>query len=261
MCAYINIKVYLSSGGVSLILTAHQPAYLPWLGFFHKIAISDTFILLDEVQFEKNSFINRNKIKTPNGSLWLTIPIHKTDYMNKSILKLEIDNSIDWSKKHWNNLLANYKKAPFFHEHSDFFLSIYEKKWIYLTDIITPILDYLLKELKIQTKIIKQSELKTTEKKQQLIIELCKKTNSDKFVFGTLGRNYAVEDTFNDKGIQIYFQQYKHPIYTQRFGQFMPYMSILDLLFNVGSDAAYQIIMKDNINKNDLQEIFASKKI
>lgn len=94
-----------------MILSAHQPAYLPWLGYFHKIAISDVFVILDEVQFEKNSFINRNKIKTSNGSVWMSVPINIDGHMNKTIRDMEISNKFNWRKKHWKSIYLNYKKA------------------------------------------------------------------------------------------------------------------------------------------------------
>ena len=96
------------------IATAHQPAYLPWLGYFHKISLSDEFILLDSVQFEKNSFTNRNKIKVSNGEAWLTIPVEMKGHINRNINEMVIDEKFDWRKKHWNSLLMNYKKSPYF---------------------------------------------------------------------------------------------------------------------------------------------------
>lgn len=242
-----------------MILTAHQPAYLPWLGFFHKIILSDIYVILDEVQFEKSSFINRNKIKTPEGSQWLTVPVSMAGYRTKSILEMEINNSENWSLNHWNGLYRNYKKTPYFHLYSDFFEATYKKKWTNLTDLLIYTMEFFLKELHIETKVIKQSQLHTKEKKQDLIIEICKKLNADKFVFGALGRNYAQEQTFKNNGIQIYFQDYQHPAYNQQWGEFMPYMSIVDLLFNLGPENALEIIMKNNIDKKTLENLLNSK--
>lgn len=244
-----------------MILTAHQPAYLPWLGFFHKIILSDTYVILDEVQFEKSSFINRNKIKTPEGYQWLTVPVSMTGYRTKSILEMEINNSENWNLKHWNGLYRNYKKTPYFHLYSDFFEATYKKKWTNLNDLLIYTMEFFLKELHVETKVIKQSQLHTKEKKQDLIIEICKKLNADKFVFGALGRNYAQEQTFKSNGIQIYFQDYQHPAYKQQWGEFMPYMSIVDLLFNLGPEKALEIIMKDNIDKQTLKAMLNSKQL
>jgi hypothetical protein len=243
-----------TNGGIILILTAHQPAYIPWLGFFHKIAISDTYVVLDKVQFEKNSFINRNKIKTPNGTQWLTVPVCKSGYTNKCILDIEINECDNWERRHWLNLYSSYKRAPFFYRYADFFEAIYKRKWHYLIDLLIPTMEFFFKEMNIKTEIIRQSELQTQQKKQELIIEMCKKLNADSFVFGALGKNYAEEENFKREGIDIYFQDYQHPTYKQQWGGFEPYLSILDLLFNVGGDNALDIIMENNIDKKYLED-------
>jgi hypothetical protein len=242
-----------------LILTAHQPAYLPWLGFFHKIILSDTYVILDEVQFEKSSFINRNKIKTPEGSQWLTVPVFTAGYRSKTILDMEINNTEDWKISHWNGLYRNYKKAPYFHLYSDFFNETYKQQWTNLTDLLIYTMEFFFKEMKINTKVIRQSELYTKNKKQDLIIELCKKLNADKFVFGALGRNYAQEEIFKNNGIQIYFQDYQHPSYKQQWGEFISHLSIVDLLFNLGAENALDIIMMDNIDKKSLETLLNNK--
>lgn len=238
-----------------MILTAHQPAYLPWLGLFHKIALSDVYIFMDTVQFEKNSFINRNKIKTPDGIKWITVPVSLSGYTKKNICDMEISSNNNWERNHWLNLYSSYKRAPFFSVYADFFEELYKQKWTNLVDLSMYMLKFFLSELNIKTKVIKQSELDTKEKKQELIIEMCKKLDADIFVFGALGKDYAKEEDFNNKKIQIYFQDYKHPSYTQLWGKFEPYLSIVDLLFNKGSSRAFEIIMEDNINKEDLHKL------
>lgn len=242
-----------------MILTAHQPAYLPWLGFFHKIILSDTYVILDEVQFEKSSFINRNKIKTPEGSQWLTVPVFTTGYRSKTISDMEINNTETWKISHWNGLYRNYIKAPYFHLYSDFFNETYKQQWTNLTDLLIYTMEFFFKELKINTKVIRQSELHTENKKQDLIIELCKKLNADKFVFGALGRNYAQEKNFENNRIQIYFQDYQHPAYKQQWREFIPCLSIVDLLFNLGAENALDIIMMDNIDKKALETMLNNK--
>lgn len=238
-----------------MIVTGHQPAYLPWLGLFHKIALSDIYVLLDEVQFEKNSFINRNKIKTPNGPQLLTVPLSKSGYRDKPVKDLEINNTDNWGKNHLERISQNYKKAPFFDGYADFFESVYNQKWTNLIDLVIYMLEFFLKELKINTRVIKQSELHTLGKKQDLVLEMCKKLNADIFVFGALGRDYADENVFRNNGIKIYFQDYIHPSYPQQWGEFVPYMSIIDLLFNVGPEKASTLIMENNIQRKDLETI------
>jgi hypothetical protein len=225
-----------------MMLTAHQPAYLPWLGYFQKMMLSNEFIILDAVQFEKNSFINRNKIKTSNGSAWMTVPILTKGYKEKTISDMRINNTVKWRKKHWLTLLNNYKKAPFFPQYCDFFEDMYSKKWDTLVDLVTYSNQFFIKELDIKTNFIKLSDLGIESKKQDLIIDLCKERRYNSFLFGSQGKEYVEKDKFDNEKIETYFQSYKHPIYRQQWGEFIPYLSIVDLLFNEGSEKSIQLI-------------------
>ena len=234
-----------------MVLTAHQPVYLPWLGLFHKIAISDAFCYFDDVQYLKKDWNNRNKIKTPNGAIWLTVPVLTKNYREKPIRQIEINNSINWRKKHWKSIYLSYKKASYFNQYADFFEDVYNKEWRYLTEINEYMLKWFLKELGIKVKYYKASELNFKGYKSGLIFDMCKKIGADIYIFGTLGKDYAKEENFNKKGIKIYFQDYKHPVYQQLYGEFIPYMSIVDLLFNCGNKSL-EILMQNNIIKQDL---------
>lgn len=239
-----------------MILTAHQPAYLPWLGLIHKIAISDVYVYLDSVQFEKNSFTNRNKIKTAAGPIWLTVPVLLKDHTKKTIKELEIDNSKDWCASHWKSIYFNYKKAPYFNKYADFFEDTYKKDWSSLAELGDYMLRWFLKELGVNVRYYKASELNVNEHKSELILEMCKKLDSNLYIFGALGKDYAKEEDFNKEGVNIYFQDYKHPEYPQLWGKdFLPYMGVLDLLFNCG-DKSLKIIMDKNITKEELIKKF-----
>lgn len=240
----------------AVILSAHQPACLPWLGYFHKIALSDKFIILDNVQFEKNSFINRNKIKTAQGVIWLTVPVLISGHIQKTISGIEINNRTDWRKKHWKSIYFNYKKAPYFQRYVDFFESLYKKEWTKLYNLIEYMLFFFIKELGIKTVFYKQTNLQLQSKKQELILDLCKQLKANVFIFGALGKNYADVDAFRRNGINVYFQDYRHPIYPQLWGDFISHLSIIDLLFNVGKERALEIIMEGNVTKSELERIF-----
>jgi hypothetical protein len=229
-----------------MILSAHQPAYLPWLGYLHKIATCDVFVILDDVQFEKNSYTNRNKIKTPNGELWLTVPIQSKGHLEKPIRLLEIDNQSNWQDKHWKTILQSYKKAPFYKESISWLEEIYANKWTNFVELTNRMTKEILKRVGIKTKLIQQSELNCQRKKQELILELCEKTGADTYISGTLGQNYIEPASFENKGIRIMFQEYRHPVYTQLYGEFIPYMSCLDLLMNVGEKRALDVIFDEN---------------
>jgi len=235
-----------------VILTAHQPAYLPWLGFFHKIALSDVFVLLDNLQFEKNSFINRNKIKTANGEAWLTIPLEQKGNLGESIINMKICQKNNWAIKHYKSIYSSYRRAGFFDEYISFFENYYNNDSDNLIDFLKTQFNYLLSTLNIGTKVFLLSELPVEGKKQELILNLCKYFDADKFIFGKLGADYANKKYFKSYNVEIYFQDYIHPIYQQLWGDFIPFMSVIDLLFNEGKNKAFDIIMKNNITKDKL---------
>ena len=235
-----------------MILTAHQPAYLPWLGFFHKMAISDIFIILDDVQYQKNYFTNRNKIKTAQGETWLTVPVLTSGHLDKTIREMQINSNTKWRKKHWKTIEINYRKAPFFEQYRDYFEALYKKKWINLFNLLDENIKFFVKELGINAKIYLQSEFEFKETKQELILEMCNYFDSDVFVFGKDGKLYADINYFKDNNRNIYFQDYKHPTYPQLYNEFISNLSIIDLLFNVGPKKAMEFIMRENDTKNDL---------
>lgn len=241
-----------------MILTSHQPTYLPWLGLFHKIAVSDAYIYLDNVQFEKNSFINRNKIKTINGPIWLTVPVLLKNHFRKTIKEIEIDNSKNWRKSHWRSMFLNYKKTPFFDKYSDFFEDMYKKGWNYLTDLNEYMLKWFLEELGVKIEYYRASELNLCGHKSDLVVDMCKKLRANLYIFGALGRDYAKEEDFARENIKIYFQDYKHPIYSQVHNDFLFSMSIIDLLFSCGNKSL-QILMEGNITKKELINKFNLK--
>jgi hypothetical protein len=242
-----------------MILTAHQPAYLPWLGYYHKVALADVFAILDSVQYEKNSYINRNRIKTSNGETWLTIPVEMKGHLERTIRDVRIDSQPNWRKKHWNSLLLNYRKAACFNRYADFFEHYYRMETCSLSEFIEISGAFLLKELNIAPRILKLSEMAIESKKQELIIDLCKTTGANVFVFGPLGRNYATADMFEKNGISIYFQEYSHPSYAQLWGDFAQYMSIVDPLFNLGAERTRELIFEGNISKKELEVTLGGK--
>jgi len=227
-----------------MIVSINQPAYLPWLGYFERIASSDLHIVLDHVQFEKNSMTNRNKVRTLHDWTWLSIPVSsKGKFGNLAINSLATANHSNWQKKHWNTLKGSYAKAPFFKEYSRFLEDLYNKDWELIAPLIEEITKFLLKELEIDTRIINSSSLSPTETKSELILELCKNVGASTYLSGALGKNYLDIQQFERNGIKVKFQDYQHPTYNQIHEGFLPYMSTVDLLFNEGVNSR-NIIMK-----------------
>lgn len=216
-------------------ISIHQPVYLPWLGFFKKIISSDIFVFLDDVQYEKNGWQNRNKIRTNDGEIWVTVPVNSK---SKTLLKdITIDNSSNWAKKHSKSISHNYSKAKFFDKHWNDFERIYQKKIDRLIDLNLEIIKLLMKKLKIQTKTILASELKISEQGSQRILEICKALGADSYLSGSVGKDYLKLNDFTDNSINVNFQNFKHPIYNQVFEPFHPNMSAIDLLYNEGEQS------------------------
>lgn len=222
----------------------HQPQFMPWLGYFEKMDRCDVFVFLDNVQYKKNEFQNRNKIKTSQGWQWLTVPVkYKFPQM---INEVQIDNAIDWRKKHLHALETNYRKTAYFGKYMPLFTDFYRKDWQTLSQINIASVMLLKNILGIDTKIMISSEMHGLRDEPNLrLIDICKKLNCDTYLAGKDGRNYMNLDLFKDAGIKVEFQEFKHPAYPQLFGEFEYFMSAVDLIFNCGNESL-EIIRKEN---------------
>ncbi len=234
-----------------MILTAHQPVYLPWLGLFHKIALADKFVFFNQVQYLPKDWMNRNKIKTATGEIWLTVPVLRKGYRDMKTSQIEINNDVDWKRKHLKSILLNYKKAPYFERYSKFFEETYSKNWRYLDDLNEHMLKWFLEQLGIKILFLKASDYEFEGIKSDLVLNMCKQFGADLYIFGELGKDYAKVDDFIDHDTRIIFQEYKHPVYPQMFGDFIPNLSVIDLLFNCGPNSL-DIIMSNNMTRNEL---------
>ena len=235
-----------------MIVSAHQPAYNPWLGFIHKILISDIFVVMDDVQFEKNSFINRNKILQNNHEVMLTIPIKTKDYKDRTLKEMEISDH-RWKIKHLKSIEQAYKKSKNFESILEKLKPIYEIQSDFLIDYTNAYLNFIVEYLMLDTQIIFASDLNITSKKLDYVCELTKKVDGKVFVFGSQGKNYADVDYLNERNIIPYFQSYQHPIYQQDSEQFHPYIGVIDLLFNEDPSIVKSVIVKHNITKNEIR--------
>ena len=223
------------------VVAIHQPEYLPWLGFFKKMMNAELFVFLDDVQFRKKSWQNRNRIRINDGTTLLSIPVHTHSY--PKINEVTIDNEKNWSIRHKKSILYNYARAPYFDEIKDFIESIFEKKFQYLLDLNTEIIKFIMNELEIKSKIVFSSELEISKKGSDRVIDICKAVGADHYITGTFWAesNLRVEE-FKKSNIDIEFQKFQHPIYKQIHGEFIPEMSIIDLLFNEGRKEAKKIL-------------------
>jgi len=224
-----------------MIISVHQPQYIPWLGYFHKILKSDAFVFLDRVQYKPAEFQNRNKIRTQDGWMWLSVPVLSQAGTRQIIADVRIDNSSSWQKDHLKSLEVWLGKSRFFKEHLDFLKGLYSKNWLGLSELNVEIISYILKYLDIKTPVYFESDLDIKSAKTDRIIDICKKLKADTYLSGIGGRDYLEEDKFKQSGIKLEYQDFNHPVYSQQFmkdkDDFLPFMSVIDLLFNEGAES------------------------
>lgn len=221
-----------------------QPTYLPWMGYFEFINSSDIFVVFDHVQFEKQSWQQRNRIKTSHGVVWLTMPVTKAPYTTR-ICDMKIANDQKSPlKKHWRIITEAYKKAPYFEKYSPLFDKIYSEKYVLLRDLNVKIIKLMCDILGIKKEFIFSSELNLNDEnmgKTEKIVNLCKKMGITDFYEAGGGKGLFDESLLRKEGISISFQDFKHPEYPQLWGEFVPYLSAIDLIFNQG-DKSLSII-------------------
>lgn len=217
-----------------MIVSIHQPQYLPWLGYFDKMDRADAFCYLDNVQFKKNEWQNRNRIKNSKDWQWITLPVSYR--FPQKINEVEINNKVNWKRKHVQALITNYSKTPFFENYINLIGNINQKEHKYFSSLAININENIRRELGITTKTIKASEINLkNEHPTARLVEICKKLGANTYLAGQDGKNYMDMDIFKHEGIRVIFQNFNHPVYPQVFGEFISHLSILDLLFNCGS--------------------------
>jgi hypothetical protein len=221
-----------------MILSAHQPAYLPWLGYLDKIARADVFVYLDTVQFEKNSYINRNRIKTPQGVQWLTIPVKIKGHLSTTLRDTESDASQPWRARHAKAIALNYSRAAHYPECLAKFERLNMDLPTNLAELCWRQLRFWLQEFGITTRVVRSSELPAFGSKSELILQLCGHFGAERYISGALGRDYLTETDFNDANITVEYQHYRTPAYPQLWGDFVPDLSVVDYWMNCGPDAS-----------------------
>jgi hypothetical protein len=226
------------------VVSIRQPGYLPYMGFFKKIQSCDIFVFLDDVQFEKNDWDNRNKIKTSEGVMWLTVPVvHK---FGQKLNEIKIANNGNWKDKHRKAIKLNYQKSRFFENYWSEIDDILAKEWDTLIDLNFILINYFSSKMGINTKTIRSSELKIKNSGSERLLEICKNVSADTYLSGELGKNYLDEEIFRQSKINIIYEKFQHPIYTQLGNIFQSNMSIMDLLFNEGEKS--KTILENSTN-------------
>jgi len=212
-----------------------QSNYIPWKGYFDLISNVDEFILYDEMQYTRRDWRNRNKIKTPQGLQWLTVPVKsKGNYLQK-IYEIEIDGQ-SWSENHWKSLVQNYKNAPYFLEIKAWLGPIYnDMTFTHISNLNRYLIDAICSYLKIQTKITSSLEYSLIDGKTERLVDLCRQANGSHYVSGPSAKKYINQEFFTNYSIALcWFDYDNYQVYPQLWGNFIHEVTILDLLFNCG---------------------------
>lgn len=223
---------------LNMILSANQPYFCPFPGFFCKAALSDVFVILDKVQFPRGTtWITRNRFKNDKGALWITVPVWKKGLGLQTINEVRICHERDWARKHLSSLKNAYARAPFFADHLDFLKGVFSEKFENLIDLNLSITMHLMKALGIDTKTLLLSELGITATGTRRLIEVCRRLGSSHYLAQGAARKYLDEKLFRQAGIEITFFTPPSIIYPQLWGDFIGNLSAFDLAFNCGPKA------------------------
>lgn len=217
-----------------------QPSYIPWRGYFHQIQKADLFIFYDDVQYDKHGWRNRNRIKTFQGSQWLTIPVHSKGVVDQNIPinQVKISWSTDWNEKHWRAIQQAYHKAPYFHQFAPLLEEFFLRKPEFLADFTIETTITLARQLGIdKTQFLRSSQLNVSGLKTDRLIQILKIVGGTHYISGPSARDYIETDKFDAAGISLEYINYLYPEYPQLYPPFDQNVSIVDLLFMTGPNA------------------------
>lgn len=215
-----------------------QSNYIPWKGYFDLINSVDEFILFDDMQYTRRDWRNRNKIKTANGLIWLTIPVQVKGKYYQKIKDTEISD-VDWQEDHWKSITCNYNRSKYFQDYKDIFESLYlnyQEK--HLSQINYQFIVNICKILGISTKISWSMDYTITEGKTERLVSLCKQAEATEYISGPAAKEYIDDDLFKQENIKLSYVDYSgYPEYHQLFPPFEHGVSVVDLIFNEGKNA------------------------
>jgi WbqC-like protein family len=229
--------IWSLNAAVETIAAIHQPNYIPWLGYFFKIAHADKFVFLDNVVYPDTGFVNRNSIKTPSGSAWLTIPVIRRGRRGQLIGEVENDNTQRWAERHLTTLQCNYARAPYFKET----LALLEPHYRVvagnrrsLTEFNIGVICSIATYLGVSTQFIRASELNVSGQKTDLLLDICRAIGASTYLAGTGAKSYQEDAKFEENGITPVYSPFSQQSYPQLFGEFVGNLSVVDVLMNCG---------------------------
>lgn len=219
-----------------------QPTYLPWSGYFGLMQEVDLFIFLDNVQFSRRSWQQRNQIKSPSGPIWLTVPVQKKGKRDQLISEIEIDSSTVFNTSHQKSIQACYSKTEYFKKYSPDLFDLYKNPGTLLADLNINIISYIKDSLGINTRIMRASELPVSGIKDELLASICSQVGATEYLSPPGSYEYLKDSAaFKRSKIPVIYLKYAHPVYYQMHSEFFPYMSCIDMLFNCSEESAPMI--------------------
>lgn len=234
-------------------LVVLQPGYLPWLGFFDQMRRADVFVYYDDVQFDKNGWRNRNRVKSPAGQYhWLTVPVIQSGRSEQRIDEVEIDNRAAWPRKHLGTIAQFYGAAPHRRRYLPQLEELLTRPWESLVELDIATTALLCEWLGLACSPIRSSELDVSGDPTGRLVGLCRHFGADRYLSGSSGRDYLDVPAFEHEGVDVVWQDYHHPEYPQLHGEFLPYLSVLDLLLNCG-EQSLEIIAQRERGENGAQ--------
>jgi hypothetical protein len=230
-----------------------QPSYLPWLGYFDQLYKSDVFVLYDDVQYDKHGWRNRNRIKTDKGPRLLTVPVLTHGQGLPTNRNARIDTRQPWARKQLQALRVNYAKAPAFGEVFDGLELVLRRPWTHLLDLNRAVLETLCRLLGLTRPILLSSELDIPGQRTERLIAICQALGADRYLTGDAASDYLDETQFAANDIRVEYHHYRHPVYAQLHGEFVPYLSVVDLLMNHGRESLGVLVDRDAHTAEELR--------
>lgn len=219
-------------------LVVLQPSFLPWLGHLDQYAWADVFVMYDDTQFDKNGWRNRNRILTSNGVAWITVPV-KTKGLNKPLnTEVPINNQTRWQKKLLSTIRQSYSKTPYFDQYFPGLEEALNTEHELLIDLNLATFRWLTHSLDLPWKVVRSSQLDVPGRKTERLVALCEKFKATDYLTGDAARDYLDERRFEGAGVKVHWHNYQHPVYDQGTEEFVPYLSVVDLLFREGPRTA-----------------------
>ena len=217
-----------------------QSNYIPWKGYFDIIHEVDVFVFLEDVQYTRRDWRNRNKIKTPGGIKWISVPVIRGT--NQMVYETKIDHSQDWREKHKRTIHHSHASCDYYDNYKEDISGIYTKKYETISELNIAAIKKISALLGIETSFVNSKDLNTSGKKDDKLIEICQKIGADNYLSGPAAKDYIVKDKFEKAGIILEYKNYsEYPEYKQLWGDFNHFVSVIDLIFNCGEKAAHYI--------------------